>query len=304
MENPSPNSTDIDSKATREDYIGNALNRIIEIMRHLRDPEKGCPWDVKQTFETIAPHTIEEAYETADAIQRGDLEDIRDELGDLLLQVVFQARIAEEAGHFDLGDVANSISDKMIFRHPHIFIDEAERPSLRRPSAEEQNQVWEDLKSSERAAKGKASVLDDVAVGLSPMLRAVKLQKRAARVGFDWPEFAQLRNKLHEETAELEVELCATETDQQRINDEVGDILFVAVNIARKAGVDPETALLSCNRKFEQRFRYIEQNIEKYGKLIDNASLEEMEVLWQEAKNAAKTGPPDDRSNQDESRRA
>lgn len=299
MQNPSPNSNDITSKAAHEDHIGPALHRIIEIMRQLRDPEKGCPWDIKQTFETIAPFTIEEAYEIADAIHRGDLEDIRDELGDLLLQVVFLCRIAEESGHFDLGDVANSISDKMIFRHPHIFSNETNKPSLGGPSGEGQKQIWEDLKAGERAAKGKTGVLDDVAVGLSPMLRALKLQKRAARVGFDWPEFAQLRDKLHEETAELEAELRATEINQQKVNDEVGDILFVAVNIARKAGVDPETALLGCNRKFEQRFRYIEQKIEKYGKLIENSSLEEMEALWQEAKSTAKTGLSDCQSNED-----
>ena len=270
-------------------------------MVQLRDPETGCPWDVKQTFETIAPYTIEEAYETADAIQRGNLEDIRDELGDLLLQVVFQARIAEEAGHFDLADIATSISEKMIARHPHIFTDDSDisnatRPSVTRPSADGQKQIWEEIKAEERAAKGKTGVLDDVAIGLSPMLRALKLQKRAARVGFDWLEFAQLRDKLHEETAELEAELSANTADRQKISDEVGDILFVAVNIARKAGVDPETALLGCNQKFEQRFRYIEQNIEKYNKSIEDSSLEEMESLWQEAKSATKSSPSPDKA--------
>jgi MazG family protein len=269
-------------------------------MVQLRDPETGCPWDVKQTFETIAPYTIEEAYETADAIQRGNLEDIRDELGDLLLQVVFQARIAEEAGHFDLADIATSISEKMIARHPHIFTDDSDRPNATRPSADGQKQIWEEIKAEERAAKGKTGVLDDVAIGLSPMLRALKLQKRAARVGFDWLEFAQLRDKLHEETAELEAELSANTADRQKISDEVGDILFVAVNIARKTGVDPETALLGCNQKFEQRFRYIEQNIEKYNKSIEDSSLEEMESLWQEAKSATKSGrSPDKADNSD-----
>ena len=313
MQNPSPNSTAPHSNTssttrstastTRTDA---ALRRIIDIMVQLRDPETGCPWDVKQTFETIAPYTIEEAYETADAIQRGNLEDIRDELGDLLLQVVFQARIAEEAGHFDLADIATSISEKMIARHPHIFTDDSDipnatrpnvtRPSVTRPSADGQKQIWEEIKAEERAAKGKTGVLDDVAIGLSPMLRALKLQKRAARVGFDWPEFAQLRDKLHEETAELEAELSANTADRQKISDEVGDILFVAVNIARKAGVDPETALLGCNQKFEQRFRYIEQNIEKYNKSIEDSSLEEMESLWQEAKSATKSSPSPDKA--------
>lgn len=248
-------------------------------MRRLRDPQTGCPWDVKQTFETIAPYTIEEAYETADAIQRGNIDDIRDELGDLLLQVVFQARIAEEAGQFDLGDVADSISEKMIARHPHVFDDSGARPSV-----DGQKQLWEEIKAEERAAKGKAGVLDDVAIGLPPMLRALKLQKRAARVGFDWPDFEQLRDKMHEETEELQAELNAPQTDQDKIADEVGDILFVAVNIARKAGVDPETALMACNKKFEQRFRYIEQEIDNIGKKIEDSSLEEMEELWQSAK--------------------
>mgnify|MGYP001162565626 FL=1 len=303
MQNPSPNSTTPHSNTssttrstasiTRTDA---ALRRIIDIMVQLRDPETGCPWDVKQTFETIAPYTIEEAYETADAIQRGNLEDIRDELGDLLLQVVFQARIAEEAGHFDLADIATSISEKMIARHPHIFTDDSDIPNATRPNADGQKQIWEEIKAEERAAKGKTGVLDDVAIGLSPMLRALKLQKRAARVGFDWPEFAQLRDKLHEETAELEAELSAGTADRQKISDEVGDILFVAVNIARKAGVDPETALLGCNQKFEQRFKYIEQNIEKYNKSIEDSSLEEKESLWQEAKSAIKSGRSPDKA--------
>ena len=305
MQNPSPNSTAPQNNTSSTARTDAALRRIIDIMVQLRDPETGCPWDVKQTFETIAPYTIEEAYETADAIQRGNLEDIRDELGDLLLQVVFQARIAEEAGHFDLADIATSISEKMIARHPHIFTDDSDRPkatrpSVTRPSADGQKQIWEEIKAEERAAKGKTGVLDDVAIGLSPMLRALKLQKRAARVGFDWPEFAQLRDKLHEETAELEAELSANTADRQKISDEVGDILFVAVNIARKAGVDPETALLGCNQKFEQRFRYIEQNIEKYNKSIEDLSLEEMESLWQEAKSATKSGrSPDKADNSD-----
>ena len=276
MQNPSPISAD----TSRTDA---ALRRIIDIMRQLRDPDTGCPWDVKQTFETIAPFTIEEAYEVADAIQRGELDDIRDELGDLLLQVVFQARIAEEAGHFDLADIAISISEKMVDRHPHIFAEDTDQST-----AGGQKQKWEEIKAAERAAKGKTGVLEDVAVGLSPMLRALKLQKRAAGVGFDWLEFRQLRDKLHEETAELEAELTSSPVDQRKVSDEVGDILFVAVNIARKAGVDPETALLACNRKFEQRFDYVEQNIGKMNKSIEDSSLEDMEALWQEAKTAAK----------------
>ena len=254
------------------------LDRIIEIMRRLRHPETGCPWDVEQDFTTIAPYTIEEAYEVADAIQRNNADDIRDELGDLLLQVVFHARIAEEAGLFSLADVARSISDKMIDRHPHVF------GGQQRPDVNQQSQNWEDIKAAERAKRGQSGVLDDVAMGLPPMLRALKLQKRAARVGFDWPQIDQVIEKLHEETAELGEELSTETRNSDRVKDEVGDILFVAVNLARKAGVDPETALMSCNSKFEKRFRFIEQQSEKNEKSLDQLSLEEMESHWQAAK--------------------
>ena len=256
------------------------LDRIIEIMRRLRDPETGCPWDVEQDFSTIAPYTIEEAYEVADAIQRGDTRDIRDELGDLLLQVVFHARIAEETGLFSLADVARGISDKMVERHPHVFGDET------RPESQQQSRRWEDIKAAERARRGQTGVLDDVAAGLPPMMRALKLQKRAARVGFDWPDINPVINKLHEETDELREELAQAQLDSAKVEDEVGDILFVAVNLARQAGVDPETALMKCNSKFEKRFKYIEQQVEKNGKDLKDTSLEEMETHWQAAKTA------------------
>ena len=263
----------------------NELERLIRIMRQLRDPQHGCPWDVKQTLESIAPYTIEEAYEVADAIARGDNDDIRDELGDLLLQVVFHARMAEEAGSFDLADVAKGISDKMVARHPHVFGGEDT------VTIDQQNQRWEDIKAAERAHRGQTGTLDDIAAGLPPMLRALKLQKRAARVGFDWPEIDQVIDKLHEETAELKAELSGNPADnnrdQARIADEVGDILFVAVNLARKAGIDPETALMGCNSRFEHRFRYIEQESEKYCKNIEDMTLDEMERLWQAAKSAS-----------------
>ena len=263
----------------------NELERLIRIMRQLRDPQDGCPWDVKQTLESIAPYTIEEAYEVADAIARGDNDDIRDELGDLLLQVVFHARMAEEAGSFALADVAKSISDKMVARHPHVFGSEDT------VTIDQQKQRWENIKAAERARRGQTGTLDDVAAGLPPMLRALKLQKRAARVGFDWPEIDQVIDKLHEETAELKAELSGnpadSNRDQARIADEVGDILFVAVNLARKAGIDPETALMGCNLKFEKRFRYIEQETEKYNKNIEEMPLDEMERLWQAAKSAS-----------------
>lgn len=256
----------------------NQLERIIDIMRQLRDPETGCPWDVEQDFSTIAPYTIEEAYEVADAVQRGNAEDIRDELGDLLLQVVFQAQIAEEAGLFTLADVARGISDKMVDRHPHVFGSED------RLRVEEQSGRWEAIKAAERASKGKTGVLDGIAAGLPPMLRALKLQKRAARVGFDWADMDDIIAKLDEETAELRAEVSRTGVDQKRVIDEVGDVLFVAVNLARRSGVDPETALMSCNSKFEKRFRYIEHHAQKNGKSLRDMSLDDMEALWQEAK--------------------
>ena len=270
---PHPDTAEASSDDTRRQ-----LDRIIGIMRQLRDPETGCPWDVEQDFASIAPYTIEEAYEVADAVQRGDTDDIRDELGDLLLQVVFQARIAEEAGLFSLADVARSISDKMIERHPHVFGDEG------RPQLAEQSGRWEAIKAEERARKGNTGILDDVAAGLPPMLRALKLQKRAARVGFDWVDMDDIIAKLHEETDELREEVASEPADQARIQDEVGDVLFVAVNLARRAGVDPETALMACNSKFESRFRYIEEQAENMSKSMKDMSLDEMERLWQAAK--------------------
>ena len=256
----------------------NELDRLYQIMIRLRDPETGCPWDVAQDFASIAPYTIEEAYEVADAIQIGDRTAIRDELGDLLLQVVFHARIAEEEGSFALEDVAKSISDKMVARHPHVFGDDD------RPSVESQNGLWEDIKARERAQKGETKLLDGIARGLPPMLRALKLQKRAARVGFDWPEIDQVLDKMKEEAEELAVELASENKDQTRIQDEVGDLLFVAVNLARKAGVDPETALQNCNLKFEKRFNYVEEKVVSKHKNFTDVSLDVMEGYWQDAK--------------------
>jgi len=257
------------------------LQNIITIMAQLRHPETGCPWDVKQDFASIAPYTIEEAYEVADAIETGDRAALCDELGDLLLQVVFHARIAEEEGSFTLADVAKSICDKMIHRHPHVF------GANERPTAAEQKQQWELIKEQERAAKGNTRILDNIPRGLAPMQRALKLQKRAASVGFDWPEISQLLEKMQEEAQELAVELAKDEDNTARITDEVGDLLFVAVNLARKAGVDPETALIGCNKKFEKRFNYIEQRIENDNKTFDDVTLEQMEDLWQAAKSDA-----------------
>ena len=256
--------------------------RLAKIMQDLRHPVTGCPWDVEQNFETIAPYTIEEAYEVSEAIYKGDRAKIAEELGDLLLQVVFHAQIAAEEGSFDLADVARTISDKMIRRHPHVFGDASTH------SAAEQKIAWEDMKAEERAANkndnGPVSLLDDVAITLPAMVRSAKLQKRAARVGFDWPDMTSVIAKMHEETGELLEVLEQTPDDSARLQDEVGDILFVASNIARKAGVDPESALLACNRKFEKRFTYIETALHTQGRAIEDASLDEMEALWQQAK--------------------
>ena len=254
------------------------LDRLHQIMIQLRHPKTVCPWDIAQNFASIAPHTIEEAYEVADAIQLGDRTAICNELGDLLLQVMFHSRIAEEEGSFSLEDVAKSISDKMIARHSHVFGSED------RPSITAQSVLWEDIKAQERAKKGEKRTFDGIARGLPPMLRALKLQNRAARIGFDWPDIAQILDKLQEEANELVAELEKNSRDQDRIKDEVGDLLFVAVNLARKAGVDPETALQNCNIKFERRFNFIEERIELKGKKIEESSLQEMESYWQDAK--------------------
>ena len=244
------------------------LSRLLRIMATLRDPVSGCEWDRAQRFETIVPHTIEEAYEVADAVARGDLDDIRDELGDLLFQVVFQARIAEEAGQFDFDQIARSIADKLEARHPHIFGD-AEMPGGMR------EERWEALKAEERAAKGAQSALDGVAVALPALMRADKLQKRAARTGFDWPDPAGPRAKVVEEMDEL-AEATAEEREA-----EAGDLLFAAVNLVRAYGIKSEDALRAANAKFERRFRAMEAIAEdRFSEL----SLKEQEELWQQVK--------------------
>jgi nucleoside triphosphate diphosphatase len=242
------------------------IERLIGVMARLRDPKTGCEWDTVQTFDTIAPYTIEEAYEVADAIQRGDMADLKDELGDLLLQVVFHARIAEETGLFDLGDVAAAISDKMERRHPHIFLG-AEQGG---------HYLWEQIKSEERGAKGAESALDGVALGLPALLRAEKLQKRAARTGFDWPDPSGARAKIDEELAEVEA------AAPHEVEEEIGDLLFAVVNWARKLGVDPEAALRGANAKFERRFRAMEAEA---GETFVGLELLKKEELWNRAKN-------------------
>ncbi|AXJ97134.1 MULTISPECIES: nucleoside triphosphate pyrophosphohydrolase [unclassified Sphingomonas] len=244
------------------------IDRLVAIMARLRDPSHGCEWDVAQTWATIAPYTIEEAYEVADAIARDDVGDLKDELGDLLLQVVFHSRIAEERGAFDLNDVIDAISDKMERRHPHIFGDEPTGGHHR----------WEEVKAAERAAKGASSALDGVATGLPALLRAEKLQKRAARIGFDWPDADGPRAKVVEEIAEV-----ANAADADHREEEIGDLLFAVVNWSRHLGIDPEAALRRGNAKFERRFRAIEQ---AGGEGFASLSLEEKEALWQRVKGA------------------
>jgi len=262
-----------------------ALTRLLTIMRELRDPETGCAWDRQQDFASIAPYTIEEAYEVADAIAQKDMVALKDELGDLLLQVVFHSRIAEEAQLFNFDDVARAIAEKLVHRHPHVFAG---------GSASDEAAVhrqWEQRKAEERAAKARAegrapSALDGVALGLPALLRAEKLQKRAARTGFDWPEAAQVLAKLEEEIGELRAELASHEPEENRarIADELGDVLFVLVNLARHHGIDAEAALRGTNAKFERRFRAIETALAVQGRTTDDADLDEMERLWQSAK--------------------
>ncbi|MEO5706957.1 MAG: nucleoside triphosphate pyrophosphohydrolase [Alteraurantiacibacter sp.] len=247
-------------------------DRLLSIMAHLRDPQHGCEWDVEQTFATIAPYTIEEAYEVADAIARSDMDDLRDELGDLLLQVVFHARMAEEQGSFAFQDVVAAICNKMETRHPHIFGDQTGTMSRVR---------WEDQKAAERDTKGAKSALDGVAQALPALMRAEKLQKRAARVGFDWPDTAGPITKVAEELDEL---AAATTDDERRM--EAGDLLFAAVNVVRAYGIAPEDALRAANAKFERRFRQMEATAATDGVDFSTLSLDEQEAYWLRAKAA------------------
>ncbi|WP_176083032.1 nucleoside triphosphate pyrophosphohydrolase [Martelella sp. HB161492] len=264
------------------------IARLLEIMAALRDPETGCPWDVRQNFETIKPYTIEEAYEVADAIERNDLDDLCDELGDLLLQVVFHARMAEEAGEFSFGDVVHAVTSKMIRRHPHVFArSDADTP-------EAVKAIWDDVKRKEkqtraarRAERGltedfKAGHLGGVQRSFPALTEALKLQEHAARVGFDWSEPEPILDKFEEEIGELREALTAG--DRAAIADELGDLIFAAVNLGRHTGTDPEQALRGTNTKFRRRFNYIETSLENAGESLDDATLERMEALWQDAK--------------------
>ncbi len=261
------------------------IERLLEIMRRLRDPETGCPWDIAQSFETIAPYTIEEAYEVADAIERAAWPEMEGELGDLLLQTVYHTQMGEEAGHFSFQSVVRAISDKMVDRHPHVFGDES-----REKSAEQQTVDWETIKAAERAENAQTGTLDGVAVGLPALLRAYKLQKRAARVGFDWTDTRDVLAKIAEEAAEL-VEARDSQP-AERVAEEFGDLLFVMANLGRHLGVEPEAALRATNSKFIRRFEAVEAKLAARGKTPEQSSLSEMDALWDEAKADERRGAP------------
>lgn len=257
------------------------MQQLLEIMAKLRDPDGGCPWDKEQTFATIAPHTIEEAYEVADAIARGDMGELKEELGDLLFQVVFYSQMAREAGFFEFQDVVDAISEKMLRRHPHVFGDDEIA------DAEEQTAAWEQLKAAERKAKAEDeaahSQLDGVALALPALIRGEKLQKRAAKVGFDWPDASGVIDKVREELGELQQEI-GSGGDSQRIEEEVGDLLFSCVNLARHLKIDAETALRHANEKFERRFRLMEAKLAEKGQALHDANLDVMDAAWKSVK--------------------
>jgi MazG family protein len=268
------------------------IGDLLRVMARLRDPDTGCPWDREQSFATIAPYTIEEAYEVADAIARNDLDALKDELGDLLLQVVYHARMAEEDGRFGFSEVVDAITTKMIRRHPHVFEDASLRDAFLTSG------TWERIKAEEKAIRGGAaggdgdeagSLLDDVPVALPALTRAVKLQKRAARVGFDWPSLAPVLAKIEEEIAELKSAIADEKREagaaaSKKVTEEFGDLLFVMANVARHLGVDPEASLRDANAKFVRRFRSIEAALRAEGRTPEDATLEEMDQLWDEAK--------------------
>ncbi|MEP2715207.1 nucleoside triphosphate pyrophosphohydrolase [Pseudophaeobacter sp.] len=253
------------------------IERLLEIMRALRHPNQGCPWDIEQDFASIAPYTIEEAYEVADAIEREAWDELKGELGDLLFQSVFHAQMAAEAGHFTFQDVVTTMSNKMVARHPHVFGAES-----RDKSPEQQSADWEAIKAAERAGNQETGTLDGVATGLPALLRAFKLQKRAARVGFDWPETSQVIEKIREEAAEL-VE-ARDHLTQDKVEEEFGDLMFVMANLGRHLGVEPEAALRQANAKFIRRFEGVEARLAKIGKRPEDSDLAEMDALWDAVK--------------------
>ena len=259
------------------------IDELLEVMARLRDPHGGCPWDLEQTFATIAPYTIEEAYEVAEAVARQDMGDLVDELGDLLLQVVFHAQMAREVGHFSFEDVVRAIVDKMVRRHPHVFAGE------RVADAAEQTIAWEVLKEAERGTD-RESALDGVTRGLPALKRAAKLQSRAARVGFDWPDARSVIAKIREEIDELEAELGG---DRERVADEIGDLVFSCVNLARRVGVDADGALIGANAKFERRFRALEALARDRGQDLGALDARDLDALWEEVKAGEAQAPRD-----------
>ena len=264
------------------------IERLLEIMARLRDPKTGCPWDKAQSFGSIVPYTIEEAYEVADAIERGAMEDLREELGDLLFQVVFYAQIAHEAGLFEFTDIVKTIIDKLVRRHPHVFGNEHIE------SAQAQSEAWEQHKEKERKSKARSqlqhpSLLDGIPVTLPALSRAVKLHRRAATVGFDWEKIHDVMDKVHEEVDEIHHEIKAG-SDQERMTDEIGDLLFVTTILARHASIDPELALRYANAKFERRFRRVEKILSEQGRSLDEATLDEMDYVWDQVKEEERSG--------------
>lgn len=258
------------------------IDGLLEVMARLRSADGGCPWDLEQNFRTIAPYTVEEAYEVADAIEKNDMAALKDELGDLLFQTVFHAQMAKEEGLFSFGDVAEAITEKMIRRHPHVFADEIMR------TAEEQTDAWEEQKAKEREENGAESLLADVPAGLPGLTRAVKLQKRAARVGFDWTNAQDVLAKISEETDELAEAM--DKKDRDHVEEEYGDLLFALANLSRHLDVDPEAALRRANEKFIRRFQHIEKSFAARGENLKDANLDEMEAVWEEAKTLDKAG--------------
>ncbi|WP_333608186.1 nucleoside triphosphate pyrophosphohydrolase [Arsukibacterium sp.] len=258
-----------------------AINRLLDIMARLRDPQSGCPWDIKQSYATIVPYTLEEAYEVADAIARADFAELKDELGDLLFQVVFYAQIAKEEGRFEFDDCVNAICDKLERRHPHVFaVDPTSGSADDTLNAETVLKNWEALKSTERQDNGQHSVLDNIPLAMPALSRAYKLQKRCANVGFDWPDVAGCWDKVKEEILEVE----QTPPDSAELSEELGDLMFALVNVVRKHKLDPEAVLRAANSKFEQRFRGVEQALAAQGKSPQQSNLDEMEALWQQVK--------------------
>lgn len=255
------------------------MQRLVDIMQALRDPQTGCPWDIRQTFKTIVPYTLEEAYEVADAIEQGDMQELKSELGDLLFQVVFYAQMADEQKLFNIDDVIEAVCDKLVSRHPHVFDNAGYRDEASLHTA------WENAKAQERDQRAEAesaSVLEGVALALPALKRAQKLQKRAARVGFDWPQVMPVLDKIEEEIQELREAI--NEQDVEACHEETGDLLFSCVNLSRHLKVDAEEALRACNKKFEKRFSYIEKNIHQSGRKLEDCELDELEALWCEAK--------------------